>query len=48
MQKALMEMHLQLHRVISDITDTTGMRIIRSIVDGERDLEPSRQSQAAH
>ena len=36
MQKALTEMNLQLHRVISDITGTTGMRILRAIVAGER------------
>jgi transposase len=39
MQKALMEMNLQLHHVVSDITGATGMRIIRAIVDGERDPE---------
>ena len=37
MQKALMEMNLQLHHVVSDIIGTTGMRIIRAIVAGERD-----------
>ncbi len=37
MQKALDEMNLQLHRVLSDITGKTGMSIIRSIVAGERD-----------
>ena len=36
MQKALMEMNLQLHHVVSDITGSTGMRIIRAIVAGER------------
>jgi transposase len=36
MQKALTEMNVQLHRVISDITGTTGLAIIRSIVEGER------------
>jgi transposase len=39
MQKALMEMNLQLHHVVSDITGATGMRIIRAIVAGERDPE---------
>lgn len=39
MQKALMEMNLQLHHVVSDITGATGMRIIRAIVAGERDRE---------
>jgi hypothetical protein len=37
MQKALMEMNLQLHHVVSDITGASGMRIIRAIVAGERD-----------
>lgn len=37
MQKALTFMNLQLHHVISDITGATGIRIIRSIVAGERD-----------
>ena len=39
MQKALMEMNLQLHHVVSDITGATGMRIIRAIVGGERNPE---------
>src|SRR5258708_17951186 len=30
------EMHLQLHNVVYDITGATGMRIIRAIVAGER------------
>jgi transposase len=38
MQKALTFMNLQLHHVVSDITGATGMRIIRAIVGGERDL----------
>jgi transposase len=37
MQKALMEMNLQLHHVVSDITGATGMKIIRAILSGERD-----------
>lgn len=36
MQKALMEMNVQLHHVVTDITGVTGMRIIRAIVAGER------------
>jgi transposase len=39
MQKALMQMNLQLHHVVSDITGVTGLSIIRAIVAGER--EPS-------
>jgi transposase len=34
MQKALMQMNVQLHHVISDITGVTGLRIIRAIVAG--------------
>jgi len=36
MQKSLMQMNVQLHHVVSDITGVTGMKIIRAIVDGER------------
>ena len=36
MQKALTQMNVQLHQVVSDITGTTGMAIIRAIVAGER------------
>ena len=36
MQKALMQMNLQLHHVVSDITRATGMKIIRAIIAGER------------
>ena len=39
MQKALMQMNVQLHHVVSDITGVTGMRIIRAIVDGNHDPE---------
>lgn len=37
MQKALTQMNLQLHHVVTDITGTTGMAIIRAVVAGERD-----------
>jgi transposase len=37
MQKALMQMNVQLHHVVTDITGATGMRIIRDIVAGERE-----------
>lgn len=36
LQKALMQMNVQLHHVVTDVTGTTGMRIIRAIVEGER------------
>ncbi len=37
MQKALTEMNIKLHQVISDITGMTGLAIIRAILAGERD-----------
>ena len=36
MQKALDQMNLQLHHVISDITGLTGLAIVDSILEGER------------
>lgn len=36
MQKSLEQMNVQLHKVITDITGVTGMKIIRAIVAGER------------
>jgi len=37
MQKALVQMNIQLQHVLQDITGATGMRIIRAILAGERD-----------
>lgn len=37
MQKALVQMNVQLQYVITDITGATGMRIIRAILAGQRD-----------
>jgi transposase len=37
MQKALQQMNLLLHNVVSDITGITGMKIIKAILAGERD-----------
>ena len=42
MQKALTQMNLQLHNVISDITGVSGLAIIEAILRGER--EPSKLS----
>jgi transposase len=39
MQKALTQMNLHLHKVLSEITGVTGMNIIRAILEGERDRE---------
>ncbi|WP_265041077.1 IS110 family RNA-guided transposase [Wolbachia endosymbiont (group A) of Calamotropha paludella] len=38
-QKALIQMNVQLHKVISDITGVTGMQIIKAIIEGERNPE---------
>jgi transposase len=46
MQKAMTQMNIQLHNVISDITGKTGMAIIRDIVVGERD--PKRLAKHRH
>jgi transposase len=35
-QKALAQMNLQLHNVVSDVTGVTGMKILRAILAGER------------
>lgn len=51
MQKALIQMNLHLHNVISDITGVTGMAIIRSILNGEKDpdkLAKMRDSRCAN
>jgi transposase len=37
MQKALSQMNIQLHNVLSDVTGKTGLKIIRAIVSGEHD-----------
>jgi transposase len=39
MQKALDQMNVQLHKVISDVTGVTGLRIIDAILAGERDRQ---------
>jgi transposase len=39
LHKALDQMNVQVHKVLSDITGQSGMRIVRAIVAGERDRE---------
>ena len=39
MQKALERMNIKLHDVISSLTGTSGLAVVRAIVDGERDPE---------
>ena len=46
MQKALTEMNVRLDSVLTDITGQTGMKILRAIVDGERD--PHRLASFRH
>jgi len=46
MQKALEQMNIQLHKVITDITGVTGIRIIKAILDRERD--PIKLAQLRH
>ena len=51
MQKALQQMNVQLPQVLTDITGTTGLAIIRAIVAGERDpvhLAQFRDPRCAH
>jgi transposase len=36
MQKALDQMNLQIHRILSDITGLSGLRILDAILAGER------------
>lgn len=43
MQKALTFMNLQLHHVVVDVTGVTGMKIIRAIVNGQRDPQALAQ-----
>ena len=37
MQQSLDQMNVQVHRAVTDMSGETGMRIVRAIVDGERD-----------
>jgi transposase len=46
MQKALVQMNLQLQVVLDDITGATGLRIIRAVLAGERD--PDRLAALRH
>ena len=45
LQKAMDQMNLQLHHVLSDVTGKTGLRIIDAILAGERD--PARLAELA-
>jgi transposase len=43
MQKALDQMNLQIHHVISDLAGTTGLAIVDAILAGERDVQKLAQ-----
>src|SRR6202008_2689907 len=43
MQKALQQMNLHLHHVVSDISGVSGLRIIDAILAGERDAKKLAQ-----
>jgi transposase len=51
MQKALQQMNLLLHNVVSDVTGVTGMKIIKALLAGERDprvLARNRSERCKH
>jgi transposase len=48
MQKALTQMNVKLQHVVSDIGGATGMKIIRAIVNGERDPKVLAQYRDPH
>jgi transposase len=48
MQKALQQMNLLLHNVVSDITGVTGMKIIKAILAGERDPQVLARNRDLH
>jgi hypothetical protein len=43
MQKSLDQMNVRVHRAVSDLDGVTGMRIVRAIVDRERDARKLAQ-----
>lgn len=51
MQKALQQMNVHLHNVVSDITGVTGMKILKAIIAGERNprvLAKNRDRRCRH
>jgi transposase len=48
MQKALQQMNMQLHHVLTDLTGVTGLAILRAIVAGERDAVKLAQLRDPH
>lgn len=48
MQKSLDQMNVRVHRAVSDIDGTTGMAMVRAIVEGERDARKLAQLRDPH
>ena len=48
MQKALQQMNLLLHNVVTDITGLTGMTILKAIIAGERDAKVLASHRDSH
>jgi hypothetical protein len=48
MQKSLDQMNVRVHRAVSDINGTTGMAMVRAIVEGERDAWKRAQLRDPH
>jgi transposase len=48
MQKSLDQMNVRVHRAVSDINGTTGMAMVRAIVEGERDARKRAQLRDPH
>ena len=48
MQKSLDQMNVRVHRAVSDINGTTGMAMVRAIVEGERDARKLAQLRDPH
>jgi len=48
MQKALLQMNVQLSQALSDITGDTGLAILRAIIDGERDPQKLASKRDRH
>lgn len=45
---ALVQMNLQLHNVVTDVTDVSGMKILRAILSGERDPKVLAANRVIH
>ena len=48
MHKALTQMNVQIHHVISDLTGVTGLAIVDAIIAGQRDPGAGQTARPAH